>query len=87
MKKQQDEYIYLTVYSEPLVYGLKDYDSDEPTEYVKIEITTGSPSYPEEIQFCIKDDDDKHIMTFNITETTARYIQNYLKTYLEIINH
>ena len=80
MKKQQDEYTYLTVYSEPQVYG-------KNTEYVKIEITTGSPSYPDLIEMRMEDDNSEQIITFNITEATARYIQNYLKTYLEIINH
>ena len=81
MKKEQDEYLHLTVYSEPHVQGYKN------TEYVKMEITTGAPDYTDLVEMTILDDDDKHIMTFTITETTARYIQNYLKTYLEIINH
>ena len=81
MKKEQEEYNYLTVYSESgEVEGVD-------TVYVKMEITTGSSSYPDLIEFCIKDDNNKHIITFSVTGTTAHYIQNYLKTYLEVINH
>jgi len=81
MKKEQDEFLYLTVYSESGEVENVD------TEYVKMEITTGAPDYTDLVEFCIEDDNNKHIITFKITETTARYIQNYLKTYLEIINH
>lgn len=89
MKKEQDEYLYLTVYSEPEVHISDDYcksDKNE-TEWIKMEISTGSRSYPDLIEICLRNDNDKYILTFNITEVTARYIQNYLKTYLEIINN
>jgi hypothetical protein len=85
MKKGQDEFLYLTVYSESDRYIEHKYGQDNGIDYFKIELTTGTPESPREVDIIIRHEDD-YIMSFRITETTARYICNYLKTYLDVIN-
>jgi hypothetical protein len=91
MSKEQQNYVSLTVYSEdgdePFVM-----DKDNPKVlkqalYVKMELSTGLMDHEKEIRFDIYDDDDNCLAQFCVSSTVAQYIQNYIKTYLQIINN
>jgi hypothetical protein len=91
MTRNQENYLYLTVYSEdcPLVAANDPTGSTlllKEASHVIIELSTGHPDYQNEVNFCIKidNDDDTLLSQFQINRTVAKYIHDYLETYLKV---
>jgi hypothetical protein len=85
MSKKQDNYICLTVFSENAsAISRKEFDTIDHLDYIKIDIETGCGDFKKLVNIRVVDEDDKTILEFLINNTNARYIYNYLESYLTI---
>ena len=89
MSKDKQNYLFLTVHSQEDAVVI---DANNPkhlndVSYVKMELETGIFGYEDEIRISVSDDDDNLLAEFFINDIVAQYIQNYIKTYLQIINN